>query len=52
MNFASTLKNLLKDYISVDFLLIEGYGQGALRKEQCIAPLVEFFKIATLGRYC
>ena len=50
MNFACTWKNLLKYCISVDFLLIEGYAQGALRKELHIAPFVEHFKIATLGR--
>ena len=52
MNFASTLKNLLKDYISVDFLLIEGYEQGAVRKELRSTPFVERFKVDTLGRSC
>ena len=52
MNFASTWNNLLKHWISVDFFLVEGYGQGALRKEQHIAPFVERFKITTLNRSC
>ena len=52
MNFASTWKNLLKYCIFVDFLLIEGCVQSALRKERHIAPFVEHFKIATLGRSC
>ena len=52
MNFASTWNNLIKHWISVDFFLVEGYGQGALRKDLRIAPFVERFKIATLGRSC
>ena len=51
MNFASTWNNLLKYCISVNFLLIEDYAQGFLRKELHIVPLVERFKIATLGRF-
>ena len=50
MNFVSTWNNLRKYCISVNFLLIEGYVQGALRKELRIAPSVEFFKTPTLGR--
>ena len=50
--FASTWNNLLKHCISVDFLLVEGYVQGALRKNLCIAPFVERFKAVTLGRSC
>ena len=52
MNFASTWNNLLKHWISVDFFLVEGYGQGALRKDLRIAPFVEHFDIATLGKSC
>ena len=52
MNFACTWNNSLKHWISVDFFLAEGYGQGALRKDQCIAPFVEHFNIATLGKSC
>ena len=52
MNFASTWNNLRKHWISAKFLLMEGYVQGALRKELRIAPFVERFKIATLGRSC
>ena len=50
--FASTSNNLLKHCISAEFLLMEGYVQGALRKEPRIAPFVERFKTATLGRAC
>ena len=50
MHFASVWNNLLKHCISVDFLLLEGYVQGALRNELCIAPFVERFKTATLGK--
>ena len=52
MNFASTWNNLLKYCIFFEFLLIEGYVQGALRKELHVSPFVERFKIATLGRSC
>ena len=38
MTFASTWNNLLKHCISIDFLLMEGYVQGALQKELHIAP--------------
>ena len=41
LNFASAWNNLLKHYISVDFLLIEGYVQSALRKGLLTALLVE-----------
>ena len=50
MNFASTWNNLLKHCISAEFRLMESYVQGALRKELHIAPFVEGFKTATLGR--
>ena len=30
---------------------MEGYVQGALRKEQCIAPFVQRYKTATLGKF-
>ena len=52
MNFASTWNNLLKHWISVDFFLAEGYGQGALRKDLRIAPFVEHFNVATLRKSC
>ena len=48
--FASTWNNLLKYCMSLDFLLTEGYAQGALRKELRISPFVEHFKIASLER--
>ena len=50
MHFASTWNHLQKYCISVEFLLVEGYLQGALQKELHIASLVECFNIATLGR--
>ena len=52
MNFGSTWNNLLKHWISSEFLLMEGYVQGALRNELHIAPPLECFKAATLGRSC
>ena len=52
MIFASTWHKLLKHCISVEFLLLENFVQGALRKELHIAPFVERFKTATLGRSC
>ena len=36
--------------IFVDILLIEGFVQGALRKELLIAPFVERFETPTLGK--
>ena len=51
MNFASTWQKLLKYCISAEFLLVEGYVQGALRKELNIDPFVERFKTATFGKY-
>ena len=50
MTFASTCKNLLKHCISVEFMLMEGYVQGALRKKQHIASFIERFKASTFGR--
>ena len=35
---------MLKHCVVADFLLIEGYVQGALRKELHIAPFLERFK--------
>ena len=40
MTFASAWNNLPKHCISVDFLLMEGYVQGALQIELHIAPFV------------
>ena len=50
MNFISTYSKLLKHFIYARFLLIEGYKQGALRKELTIAPFVERFKAGTLRK--
>ena len=51
MHFTNAWNKLLKDCISVEFLLLEGYVQGALRKELRIDPFVERFKTATLEKY-
>ena len=48
--FASAYNNLLKYCISANFLLMEGYVQGALRKDLRTAPFVERFKTVTLGK--
>ena len=45
MNFASSWKNLIKNCISADFLLMEEYVQSDAQKEH-----LEHFKIATLGK--
>ena len=37
----STWSNLLKHYISAEFLLMEGYVHGTLREELLIARFVE-----------
>ena len=52
ISFASTWNKLLKHCISVEFLLFEGYVQGALRKEQHIVAFVERSEIATSERSC
>ena len=49
MNFASTWNNLPKHWISSEFLRMEEYVQGALRKGLGNAPFAERFKTATLG---
>ena len=52
MYFARTCNNLLKHCISAEFRLMEGFIQGTPRQELHIAPFVERFKTATLGRTC
>ena len=52
MNFASIWYKLFKHCISVEILLLEGYVQIALPKEQCATPFLEHFKAATLERSC
>ena len=42
--------NFFKYCISAEFLLMQGYVQGTLRKELLIAPFVERFKTATLRK--
>ena len=49
--FTSTWKNLPKHWISSEFLWMEGYVQGALRKELHSVSFVERFKTATLGKH-
>ena len=41
INVISTYFKLLKNFIFAHFLLIEGYEEGALRKELIVAPFVE-----------
>ena len=50
MNFASTWIKLFKHWISVEFLLVQGYLYGPLRKDLLMASSIERFKTATLGR--
>ena len=50
VTFASTWNSILKHCISAKFLLMEGYAQGAIRKELHIAPFGEHFKTTTLGK--
>ena len=50
MNFASNWNKLLKHCISAEFCLVE--GTGCSTKEATIAPYVERFKTASLGRSC
>ena len=47
--FCQYRHKLLRHCISAKFLLMEGYVQGALRKEMHIAPFVERFKTVALG---
>ena len=49
MHFASTWNHLQKHCVSAEFLLVEGYLQGALRKELRIVSFAERFKTASLG---
>ena len=49
MNFAGTWNKLFRHCISVEFLLVEGYVQGAVRKEMFIASFIVSFKNATLA---
>ena len=48
INFQSTLRKFITNYISVVVLLVEDFVQGALQKELFIAPFVERFKAVTL----
>ena len=50
LNVISAWKNLTKHCIFANSLLIVSYIQGALRKELLIAPFVEHFQNATLGK--
>ena len=51
MTFISAWNNLVELCIYADFLLMEDYVQGALRKELLIASFVERFKYANLGNF-
>ena len=46
----TVLGTILKYCISAEFLLMDGYVQGALRKDQLIASFLEQFKTTTLGK--
>ena len=50
MKSICTYRNLLKNFIFADFLLLEDYEQSALRKEPVIATFIEQFKIASLRK--
>ena len=49
-NFNSTLDNFIKNYISLAVLRIEGFAEGAPRKELIIVPFLKRFKAANLWR--
>lgn len=49
INVSSTSNDLLNHYILGEFLLTETYGQGAVRKEICIAPFFKCFKTNAIG---
>ena len=49
-DIASIWNNFLKNSISAQYLVMQGYVQDALQKESLIAPLVEHFKTAALGK--
>ena len=51
INFKSSQSEFIKSYISVVVFLVEGFEQGALRKELFIAPLAERFKAVTFRRF-
>ena len=44
----NTQSNLFNHFVLADFFLIKGYEQDALLKKLIIAPLMEWFKTATL----
>ena len=50
INFAHTWNILLDNGVFADFLLMEGYVQGALRKVLLIDSFVEPFETANLGK--
>ena len=50
MIFFSTYNNFLNPFSFADFLIIEDNKQGALLKDQVIAPFVKQVKITTLTR--
>ena len=50
INFFSTWTKIPMHCIFADVLLMEGQVQGALQKELLIAPFLERFQRATLGK--
>ena len=46
--WSCSTKGAAQQWISAELFLIEGYVQGALRKELLIAPVVEHFNTGTL----
>ena len=50
INSVSTWSNLFKNFIFVHFLLLEDYEQVGVRKDLNIAPLMEWFRTATLRK--
>ena len=50
MNLLSTYGNVLIPFSFADFLMIEGYEQGALRKDPVIASFAGQLKTTTLRK--
>ena len=47
MNSIRVYKNLLRNFVFADHLLLEGYDQGVLQKKSVIAIFIEKCKVAT-----
>ena len=50
ISFAIIWKNLLETCIFVEYLLMKSYLHGALKRKLLVAPFLEYFNIATLGK--